>query len=178
MNTLYCALNKNEFNRISSCKKARDIWHTLKLTHEGNNQVKEFKTDMHVHQYELFKMFPKESISSLFTRMTIITNNLDAFGRTYTSVDIVSKILRSLPKTWEAKVTEIREAKNLTKLAMKKLIGLLMTHEIIMEKQELEEMPKKNLAFKTIHHVDSDDDDDEKEVDEDIALIIDNSKTS
>ena len=40
MNTLYCALNKNEFNRISSCKKARDIWHTLKLTHEGNNQVK------------------------------------------------------------------------------------------------------------------------------------------
>ena len=40
MNTLYCALNKSEFNRISSCKKARDIWHTLKLTHEGNNQVK------------------------------------------------------------------------------------------------------------------------------------------
>ncbi|KAG5223123.1 UBN2 domain-containing protein [Salix suchowensis] len=27
MNTLYCALNRSEFNRISSCKNARDIWH-------------------------------------------------------------------------------------------------------------------------------------------------------
>jgi hypothetical protein len=53
-----------------------------------------------------------------------------------------------------------------------------MTHEIIMEKQELEEMSNKILAFKTVHHVDSDDDDDKKEVEEDIALIIDNSKTS
>jgi hypothetical protein len=34
------------------------------------------------------------------------------------------------------------------------------------------------LAFKTVHHVDSDDDDDKKEVEEDIAPIIDNSKTS
>jgi hypothetical protein len=114
----------------------------------------------------------------MFTRITIITNSLDAFSRTYTNVDIMSKILRSLLKTWEAKVMKIREAKNLTKLSLEKLIGLLMTHEIIMEKQELEEMPNKILAFKTVHHVDSDDDDDKKEVEEDIALIIDNSKTS
>jgi len=114
----------------------------------------------------------------MFTRITIITNSLDAFSRTYTNVDIMSKIMRSLLKTWEAKVMKIREAKNLTKLSLEKLIGLLMTHKIIMEKQELEEMPNKILAFKTVHHVDSDDDDDKKEVEEDIALIIDNSKTS
>jgi divalent metal cation (Fe/Co/Zn/Cd) transporter len=45
-----------------------------------------------------------------------------------------------------------------------------MTHEITMEKQELEKRLKKNLAFKTIHHVDSDDDE-EEELDEDITLI-------
>jgi hypothetical protein len=33
-----------------------------------------------------------------------------------------------------------------------------MTYEIVMEKQELKEKPKKNLTFKTIHHVDSDKD--------------------
>jgi len=109
-------------------------------------------------------LFPNESISSMFTRITIITNSLDALSRTYTNVDIMSKILRSLLKTWKAKVMKIREAKNLSKLSL--------------EKQELEEMPNKNLAFKTVHHVDSDDDDDKKEVEEDIALIIDNSKTS
>uniref|UniRef100_A0A6N2KQ80 DUF4219 domain-containing protein n=1 Tax=Salix viminalis TaxID=40686 RepID=A0A6N2KQ80_SALVM len=111
MNTLYCALNRSEFNRISSCKNARDIWHTLEVTHEGTNQVKESKIDMLVHQYELFKMLQNESITSMFTRMTSITNSLHALGRTYTNADIVSKVLRSLPKAWEAKVTAIREAK-------------------------------------------------------------------
>jgi hypothetical protein len=37
----------------------------------------------------------------MFTRMTTITNSLDALGRTYTNIDIISKILSSLPKTWE-----------------------------------------------------------------------------
>lgn len=175
MNTLYCALNRSEFNRISSCKNARDIWHTLEVTHEGTNQVKESKIDMLVHQYELFKMLQNESITSMFTRMTSITNNLHALGRTYTNTEIVSKILRSLPKAWEAKVTAIREAKDLTKLPLEELIGSLMTHEITMEKQDQEERPKKNLAFKTVHQVEDkdngDDEDSDDDLVEDVALI-------
>jgi ABC-type uncharacterized transport system permease subunit len=90
----------------------------------------------------------------------------------------MSKILRSLLKTWEAKVMKIREAKNLTKLSLEKLIGLLMTHEIIMEKQELEEMPiriwhsKPYIMLIVMMMMIK------KEVEEDFALIIDNSKTS
>jgi hypothetical protein len=33
MNTLYCSLSRSEFNRISSCKNANDIWHALEVTH-------------------------------------------------------------------------------------------------------------------------------------------------
>jgi hypothetical protein len=44
-------------------------------------------------------MLPNESITSRFTIMTTITNSLDALGRTYTNADIVSKVLRSLPKS-------------------------------------------------------------------------------
>ncbi|KAJ6907756.1 hypothetical protein NC651_018252 [Populus alba x Populus x berolinensis] len=101
--------------------------------------------------------------------MTTITNNLDVLGWTYTNTDIMSKILRSLIKTWEVRVMAIREANDLTKLPLKELIRSRMTHEIIMEKQELEKKPKKNLEFQTIHHVDSDDN---EEVEEKIALII------
>jgi hypothetical protein len=49
INTLYCALSRSKFNRISSCKDAKDIWHTLEVTHEGINQVEESKIDMLVH---------------------------------------------------------------------------------------------------------------------------------
>jgi len=62
----------------------------------------------------------------------------------------------------------IWKVKDLTKFPLEDLIGSLITYEITMEKQELEEKQKKNLAFKIVHHVDDDDDD---EVEEHIALI-------
>ena len=40
MNMLHCALDKNEFNRISMCETAHEIWRTLKVTREGTNKVK------------------------------------------------------------------------------------------------------------------------------------------
>ena len=41
INCLYCALNNDEFNRVSMCSSAYENWKTLKVTHEGTNQVKE-----------------------------------------------------------------------------------------------------------------------------------------
>ena len=56
INIFYCALKRNEFNRMFTCTNAHDIWHLLQVTHEGTNQVKESKISMLVHSYELFKM--------------------------------------------------------------------------------------------------------------------------
>ncbi|KAL5540959.1 hypothetical protein UlMin_044251 [Ulmus minor] len=120
MNILFCALSMEEFNRIRSCKIAKDIRNTLEVTHEGTNQVKESKISMLVHKYKLFKMKYDESIKQI------------------------------LPKQWEAKVTAIQEAKDLSKLPLDELIGSLMTQEITMN-QNLEDGVKtekeKNLAF-------------------------------
>jgi hypothetical protein len=46
----------------------------------------------------------------------------------------------------------ICKAKYLTKLPLEEFIGSLMTHEIVMEELEHKVNPKKNLAFKTVHH--------------------------
>ncbi|KAJ6930123.1 hypothetical protein NC652_013849 [Populus alba x Populus x berolinensis] len=43
-------------------------------------------------------MFPNKSITSTFTKMTTITNTLDALGRTCTRVDIISKIFMHCQK--------------------------------------------------------------------------------
>src|SRR4051812_27623579 len=34
INALFCALEKNEFNRVSNCKTAHEIWHILEVAHE------------------------------------------------------------------------------------------------------------------------------------------------
>ena len=41
MNALFCALNKEEFNRLSMATLAHQIWHTLQVIHEGTNKIKE-----------------------------------------------------------------------------------------------------------------------------------------
>ncbi|KAH9764150.1 hypothetical protein KPL70_001426 [Citrus sinensis] len=43
MNALFCALDKKEFHRVSSCESANEIWHKLEVVYEGTNQVKESK---------------------------------------------------------------------------------------------------------------------------------------
>ena len=97
---------------------------------------------------------------------TDIINDLSSLGKEYTTSEMVRKILRSLPKQWEAKVTAIQEAKDLSKLPLDELIGSLMTHEITMN-QNLEDVVKtekeKNLAFSSSTSYD--------DVEKDIAFL-------
>ena len=89
MNMLYCALDTNEFNQISVCTSAKEIWDTLEVIHEKTNQVKESKINILVHKYELFRIEPNESISNIFTRFADITNSLKSLGKDYTNSELV-----------------------------------------------------------------------------------------
>ncbi|GAV63422.1 UBN2 domain-containing protein [Cephalotus follicularis] len=131
--SLLCAVNADEFNRISSCDSAKEIWKLLEVTYEGTNQVKESKISMLVHQYELFMMHDYENISDMFTRFTTIINSLKNLGKFYPNQELVRRILRCLPKSWTPKVTTIKEAKGLTTLPLEQLLGSLMTHEATMK---------------------------------------------
>ncbi|XP_052188099.1 uncharacterized protein LOC127798498 [Diospyros lotus] len=133
MNTLICALCPEEFNRISTCKTTKEIWDKLEVTHEGTNQVKETKINNLVHDYELFTMKENEYIKDMYTRFNDIVSTLESLGKTFTNGEKVRKILRSLPRSWDPKVTAITEAKDLDKLEFDNLLGSLMTHEIMMK---------------------------------------------
>lgn len=54
------------------------ICHSLEVTYESTSQLKEFKINILVHKYELFKMHDIETISDMFTRFTNIINGLKA----------------------------------------------------------------------------------------------------
>ena len=99
MDVLYCALDVNEFNRISVCTSAKEIWDIIEVTHEETNQMKESKINMLVYKYELFKMEPTKSIINMFTRFTNIANCLKSLGKDFTNSNHVRKILKSLPRS-------------------------------------------------------------------------------
>ncbi|GAV90971.1 UBN2 domain-containing protein, partial [Cephalotus follicularis] len=139
---LFCAVGPNEFNRISSCDSAKEMWDLLEVTYEGTNQVKESKISMLVHEYELFIMHNDECISDMFTRFTTITNSLKNLGKSYSNQELARKILRCLPKS------------------------SLMTHETTMKNHEnVEVKKKKSIAFKASKE------ESESDEDGDVALI-------
>ncbi|GAV60780.1 LOW QUALITY PROTEIN: UBN2 domain-containing protein, partial [Cephalotus follicularis] len=138
---LFCSVGPNEFNQISSCDSAKEMWDLLEVTYEGTNQVKE-KISMLVHEYELFFMHDNESISDMFTYFTTIINSLKNLGKSYSNQELVRKILRCLPKS------------------------SLMTHETTMKNHEhVEVKNKKSIALKASKE------ESESDEDGDVALI-------
>ncbi|GAV64698.1 LOW QUALITY PROTEIN: UBN2 domain-containing protein, partial [Cephalotus follicularis] len=137
---IICAINSSEFNRVSSCNFAKEMWDRLEVTYEGTNQVKDAKISMLVHDYELFSMNEDEDIKSMFTRFKNIINDLQSLDKTYYNT------------------------KNLSILPLEDLLGSLMTHELTMQKRvddEENERKKKNVVALKSSKIDDSDDDDE-----------------
>ena len=94
-------------------KLAFDIWHNLEIKHEGTIRVKDSKINLLMHDFNLFRMKPSETIGDMYTHFTNIINSLKALDKYFSNFELVNKILRSLSKNWDSKVTGIQEAKNL-----------------------------------------------------------------
>ncbi|GJR54306.1 zf-CCHC domain-containing protein [Tanacetum coccineum] len=116
------------------CNTAKEIWNTLLITHQGNNQVKDNKIDLLVQQYEQFVISEDESIDSAFARFNTIITSLKALNEGYSSKNYDRKFLRALHPKWRAKIMAIEELKDLTSLSLDELIGNLKVHEIIIKK--------------------------------------------
>ncbi|GAV76263.1 UBN2 domain-containing protein, partial [Cephalotus follicularis] len=95
-----------------------------------------------------FTMLQNENICSMYARFNDIINALKDLGKVYTNHELMTKILRCLPKSWEPKVTAIEEAKDLSTLSLEYLLGSLMTHELRMSDQARNDTKKKTIALK------------------------------
>ncbi|GJY77847.1 retrovirus-related pol polyprotein from transposon TNT 1-94 [Tanacetum coccineum] len=126
---IYNALPRKEYERIFMCQTAKEIWDTLLITHQGNNQVKANKIDLLVQQYEQFMIPEEESIDNAFAKFNTIITSLKALDEGFSSKNCVRKFLRALHPKWRAKVTAIEESKNLTTLPLDELIGNLKVYE-------------------------------------------------
>ncbi|GJT40970.1 copia protein [Tanacetum coccineum] len=131
---IYNALPRKEYERIFMCQTAKEIWDTLLITHQGNNQVKANKIDLLVQQYEQFMIPEEESIDNAFAKFNTIITSLKALDESFSSKNCVRKFLRALHPKWRAKVTAIEESKNLTTLPLDELIGNLKVYEEVIKK--------------------------------------------
>jgi len=94
---LYFGLGLDEYTRISEYESARETWSALSVAHEGTNQVKQSRIELLMRKYKLFEMSDKETVIDMYTRFTHITNELKSLEKSFTTEQLIKKILRLLP---------------------------------------------------------------------------------
>ncbi|GJU94716.1 retrovirus-related pol polyprotein from transposon TNT 1-94 [Tanacetum coccineum] len=148
---IYNALPRKEYERTFMCNSEKEIWKSLLITHQGNIQVKDNRIDLLVQQYEQFIISEDESIDSAFARFNTIITSLKSLDESYSSKNYVRKFLKALHPKWRAKVTNIKESKDLTSLSLDELTGNLKVHKMIIKKDSeivKEKVERKSLALK------------------------------
>ena len=70
-----------EYNKVRGIASAKEIWDTLKMSHEGNEEVKEGKIDLLQGELEAFVMKKDETVQQMHDRLTILVTDIKALGR-------------------------------------------------------------------------------------------------
>ncbi|KAH1082458.1 hypothetical protein J1N35_022219 [Gossypium stocksii] len=81
-------------------------------------------------------------------------------------------MLRSLPKSWEAKMTTIEKAKNLETLILDEFIGSLLTHEMRLNEAVEEEKVENKSIDVAIKSTTNDERESSDEIDEDKEMAM------
>jgi len=141
LNALFNGVDKNLFRLIKQCTVAKDAWEILKTTHEGTSKVKMLRLQILNTKFENLKMMEDENIQDYYLNILDITNSFDSLGEKMSDDKVVRKILRSLPKRFDMKVTAIEEAQDIPNMKVYELIGYLQTFELA------NGLKKKNISF-------------------------------
>ncbi|GKB30017.1 hypothetical protein Tco_0869418 [Tanacetum coccineum] len=170
--TLYNVIPRKEYERVFMCKTAKEVWHTLIITHQDNSQVMNYKIYLLTQEYEKFLISNEETINSGFTRFNAIVTSLKSLDPDYSSKNHVRKFFLALPLKWRAKVTTIEEAKDLATLPLDELISNLKVYEMVLDndgvasKTTKEKVKSLALKAKVTREQTSDDSDGPGESDE------------
>ncbi|KAF1894652.1 hypothetical protein Lal_00027029 [Lupinus albus] len=121
------------------------MWDTLQVTHEGTSKVKRARLNALSHEYELFCMFPHESICDMQKRFTHIVNHLVALDKVFAIGELTNKVLRCLSRKWQPKVTAIMESKYVDSMSLATLFVKLQEHEMEIQRLTLHEQTNENV---------------------------------
>ena len=130
MNVLFSVVTNEKFKKISFTKTAKETWTILRTTYEGTKDIKDSKFQRLTTSFEEIKMKEDESFNEFYAKLKDIVNLALNLGKTIPEPKIVRKMLRYFPKRFHAKITTIKESKDVNKIPLTELVGNLQTYEL------------------------------------------------
>jgi hypothetical protein len=93
---LLASLCRDEYNKVSGLDNAKQIWDTLKISHEGNDATMITKMELVEDELGRFTMIRGEEPTQTYNRLKTLVNKIRSYGSTrWTDHDVVRLMLRS-----------------------------------------------------------------------------------
>jgi len=119
------------FRMIKQCNVAKDAWDILKTTHERTIKIRSSKIQLLTTKFESLNMKEDETIRDYYMNVLDIANSFDSLSEKLSNEKLIRKILKSLPKRFDIKVTAIEEAQDTASMKVEELIESLQNIEIM-----------------------------------------------
>ena len=116
LNAIFCGVSSNKFHRISYIIVAKEAWQILETTYEGTKKVKDTRLQMLTTRFEELNMSEDESFDSFYSKLNEVVIGKFNLGEKTEDSKVVRKILRSFLESFRAKVTTIKESKDLDEI--------------------------------------------------------------
>ena len=72
------SLSDNVFNRVYSCKNAKELWKTIIENHEGTEDVANERFHVLVDKLNNFKPLDEENAESMYSRLNTLVNDINS----------------------------------------------------------------------------------------------------
>ena len=102
----------------------------LQTSYEGTKVVKDLKLQRLTTSFEEIKREKDKSLNEFYVKLKDIVNSVFNLGKTIPEPKIVRNVLRYLPKRFHAKITTIKESKDIDQIPLTGLVGNLQTYEL------------------------------------------------
>jgi hypothetical protein len=131
---LLASLCRDEYNKVSGLDNAKQIWNTLKISHEGNDATMITKMELVQGELGRFTMIRGEEPTQTYNRLKTLVNQIRSYGSTrWTDHDIVRLMLRSFTVIDPHLVSLICENPRYTKMTPEEILGKFVSGRIMVK---------------------------------------------
>jgi hypothetical protein len=130
---LLASLCTDEYHKMSGLDNAKQIWDTLKISHEGNDVTMLTKMKLVEGELGRFAMIRGEEPTQMYNRLKTLINKIKSYGSTrWTNHDVVL-MLRSFTVLDPHLVNNIRENPRYTKMTPEEILGKFVSGRMMIK---------------------------------------------
>src|SRR6187455_449059 len=131
---LLASLCRDEYHKVSGLDNAKQIWDTLRISHEGNDVTLLTKMELVEGELGRFAMIRGEEPTQTYNRLKTLVNKIRSYGSTrWTDHDVVRLMLRSFTVLDPHLVNNIRGNPRYTKMSPEEVLGKFVSGRMMIK---------------------------------------------